>query len=68
MTVIIETKPDTPRTAELAAAFAGLLSQRIGVQMQVELAAPGATAPFTQVDSRQKPLRLIDERPKSASP
>lgn len=68
MTVIIETKPDTPRTAELAAAFAGLLSQRIGVQMQVELAAPGATAPFTQVDSRQKPLRLIDERPKIASP
>ena len=51
---------------EAAAAFAALLSQRVGVQMQVELVAPGATAPLTQVDSRQKPLRLIDERPKNA--
>ncbi|NBU24566.1 MAG: phenylacetate--CoA ligase family protein [Gammaproteobacteria bacterium] len=66
MTVVIETKADAARTPELAAAFAALLSQRVGVQMQVELVAPGATAPLTQVDSRQKPLRLIDERPKNA--
>lgn len=39
-----------------------LLRQRLGVEMPVELVAPGATAPLTQIDSRQKPIRLIDAR------
>jgi phenylacetate-CoA ligase len=64
MTVIIETRADAARTRELGLAFETLLSQRVGVALQVELVAPGETAPLTQVDSRQKPLRLIDERPK----
>ena len=64
MTVIIETRAAVTRTAALAAEFAALLSRRVGVDISVELVAPGATAALTQVDSRQKPVRLIDERPK----
>ncbi len=63
MTVIIETRDTAARDARLAAEFATLLSRRVGVEMHVELVAPGATAPLTQIDSRQKPIRLIDERP-----
>ena len=28
----------------------------------VELTAPGGTARLSEIDSRQKPIRLIDER------
>jgi phenylacetate-CoA ligase len=44
------------------AALAGLLRQGLGVEVQVELVGPGDTAALTQIDVRQKPLRLIDER------
>jgi phenylacetate-CoA ligase len=64
MTVIVETRAAATRTPALVAEFAALLSRRVGVDISVELAAPGATASLTQVDSRQKPIRLIDERPK----
>ena len=40
----------------------GLLKQKIGIAPVVELADPGALAPLTQVEVRQKPIRLIDER------
>ena len=39
-----------------------LLRQRLGVGVLVELTPPGGTAPLTQIDSRQKPIRLVDER------
>lgn len=45
-----------------APALAGLLRQGLGVEVGVELVAPGGTATLTQIDIRQKPLRLIDER------
>ncbi len=44
------------------AEFAALLRSGLGVEVEVELVAPGATAAATQIDVRQKPLRLIDER------
>ncbi len=65
MTVIIETRTDQVRGAALTAEFAALLSRRVGVDILVQLAAPGETAALTQIDSRQKPIRLIDERPKN---
>jgi phenylacetate-CoA ligase len=46
----------------IARAFAEILKRRIGIEAVVELAAPGATAALTGVDTRQKPIRLIDER------
>jgi phenylacetate-CoA ligase len=44
--------------------LSGMLRQGLGVEVVVELVAPGDTAPLTQIDVRQKPIRLIDERGK----
>ncbi|MFQ3666149.1 MAG: phenylacetate--CoA ligase family protein, partial [Sphingomonadaceae bacterium] len=61
MTVLLEHRAasDAART-ELAA----LLRAGLGVEVEVELVAPGDTAPLTQIDVRQKPIRLIDARAK----
>ena len=48
--------------ADMAAAAQALLKARMGVDMRVELVPPGATAELTQIEKRQKPIRLIDER------
>ncbi len=39
-----------------------LLRQGLGVEVGVSICAPGETAPLTQIDVRQKPIRLIDKR------
>ena len=67
LTVIIETRANTVRDAGLVQAFTQLLARRAGVELKVELVGPGDTAPLTQIDSRQKPIRLIDERPKAST-
>jgi phenylacetate-CoA ligase len=64
MTVMIET--DAAPSEDLKQAFQTLLKTRIGVEMNVELYAPGALAELTEVDKRQKPKRLSDERFKKA--
>ena len=46
----------------LARRVGEVLRQRIGVAMLVELTPPGGTATLSQIDSRQKPIRLIVER------
>lgn len=48
--------------AQLAAEFAALLRQRLGVEMSIVLAAPGELAALTGIEVRQKPVRLIDKR------
>ena len=58
MTVIVEARPG----AAPAAAMAEALKERLGVQIGVETVAPGETAALTQIESRQKPIRLIDAR------
>ena len=50
------------RNAEECARVASWLRQRLGVTVEVTLVAPGATASLTQLEQRQKPLRLIDRR------
>ncbi|MFN4020781.1 MAG: phenylacetate--CoA ligase family protein [Erythrobacter sp.] len=45
-----------------AADLAGLLRRGLGVEVEVRLVAPGETASATEIDTRQKPLRLIDQR------
>lgn len=42
--------------------LAELLRRGLGVEVGVVLCPPGGTAAATQLDIRQKPLRLIDER------
>ncbi len=43
-------------------ALAELLRRGLGVEVDVALVGPGETARLTEIDTRQKPLRLIDER------
>ena len=45
-----------------AGALAELLRRGLGVEVEVALVGPGETARLTEIDTRQKPLRLIDER------
>ena len=58
MTVTLEHRAPGSDSAPLAA----LLRQGLGVEVAVALVAPGGTAAMTQIDVRQKPIRLIDER------
>jgi len=59
MTVHIETRGQVDQpTAEIEA----FLKARLGVEIAVALAAPGALSSLTQIESRQKPIRLIDKR------
>ncbi len=61
MTVTIEHRaPEDGAIAPLAE----LLRRGLGVEVEVVLVPPGGTAAATQIDVRQKPIRLIDERPK----
>lgn len=57
MVVLLESRGGTDE-AQLAA----LLRQGLNVEVAVELCEPGGTASLTQIDVRQKPIRLIDER------
>ena len=57
MLVVLESRGGSDQ-AQLAA----LLRQGLNVEVQVALVAPGETATLTQIDVRQKPIRLIDER------
>jgi phenylacetate-CoA ligase len=57
MTVLLESKggSDVGQIAEI-------LRRGLGVEVGVELCVPGETAALTQIDVRQKPIRLIDRR------
>jgi phenylacetate-CoA ligase len=57
--VVAEVRNADGGTAERLGA---LLKRKLGIEVRVELAKPGSTAAITQVDARQKPIRLIDER------
>jgi phenylacetate-CoA ligase len=59
MLVLLESRGGTDQDQ-----LSGLLRQGLGVDVAVELVDPGATATLTQIDVRQKPIRLIDERGK----
>jgi len=62
MTVTIEHRaPD----AAAIPALAEVLRRGLGVEVAVELVPPGGTAALTQIEVRQKPIRLIDERAKA---
>ncbi|MBY0306952.1 MAG: phenylacetate--CoA ligase family protein [Sphingomonas sp.] len=57
MLVILESRGGSD-----AGELATLLRQGLGVEVAIALEAPGGTAALTQIDVRQKPIRLIDER------
>ena len=57
MVVTIESKGGSD-SGELAE----VLRHGLGVEVSVALCGPGGTAAATQIDTRQKPIRLVDER------
>lgn len=57
MLVMLESRGGTDRDQ-----LADTLRRGLGVDVLVELCGPGGTAALTQIDVRQKPIRLIDER------
>ena len=57
MLVMLESRGGTDETQ-----LAALLRQGLSVEVGIELCGPGETAGLTQIDARQKPIRLIDER------
>ena len=64
MTVSVECMTAPSDWNALAGRFRSLLKQKIGVDLNIKLVAPGDLEPLTEINSRQKPLRLADERPK----
>ena len=61
LTVVAEVRPGIERSPALAREVAGHLRARLGVSVEVELVGAGETAHLTGIESRQKPVRLIDE-------
>lgn len=47
---------------ELVKRMQTLLKRKLGIEVGLQLAAKGETAALTEIDRRQKPIRLIDER------
>lgn len=62
MTVILEVRPGVDITPALASELEARLRQTLGVEIGVELVGPGETAALTQIEARQKPIRLVDRR------
>ncbi|MGH1483524.1 MAG: phenylacetate--CoA ligase family protein [Geminicoccales bacterium] len=62
MIVVIEVKPDALGDPNVATDLACFLRQKLGVEVDVETVSAGATMMFTQIEARQNPIRLIDER------
>lgn len=62
MIVVIEVKPDALGNPNVATDLACFLRQKLGVEVDVETVSAGATMMFTQMEARQNPIRLIDER------
>ncbi|MEM9360080.1 MAG: phenylacetate--CoA ligase family protein, partial [Pseudomonadota bacterium] len=56
------TESDDAQLNALKDSVSDTLRERLGIAVLVELQPLGATARKTEIDSRQKPIRLIDER------
>ena len=63
LTVVCETS-SARDDAGILTAYRELLKRKLGIETLVELAAPGELKSLTGIDSRQKPVRLIDESKK----
>ena len=62
LTVVAEVTTDTASYARLAPIYREILKNKLGIAVQVEFAAPGALNNLTGIESRQKPIRLLDRR------
>ena len=61
LTVVVEVRSGAEPTLALSQELAEHLRARIGVVVEIELVGAGETANLTGIESRQKPVRLIEE-------
>jgi len=59
LTVIAEVREGD---GNLANRMQALLKRKLGIEVGLQLAGKGETAALTEIDRRQKPIRLLDER------
>ncbi|WP_448212055.1 phenylacetate--CoA ligase family protein [Colwellia sp. MEBiC06753] len=62
MVVMVEVSTPAAQRNGLVDKYKTLLKRKIGIEVQVEFVGEGELTKLTQVDIRQKPIRLIDER------
>ncbi len=62
MIVSAEVSVEGEARKALIGTYKEILKRKIGIEVQVELVSEGQLTPLTQVDVRQKPIRLIDNR------
>ena len=62
MIVMVEVSADPEQYELLLPEYQAVLKRKIGIEVQVQFVAEGELTPLTQVDVRQKPIRLIDDR------
>ena len=60
--MIIEVTTGTADYPALLPVYKEFLKNKLGITVQVELVAPGALSPLTGIETRQKPIRLLDRR------
>lgn len=66
-TLVVAVEARSPAETALAEQVRGALRQKLGIDVVVELCPAGSLAALTQVEIRQKPIRLIDARRNQAS-
>ena len=62
MSVVCEAKASFSDNIESKKRIETILRQKLGVGVEVILVEAGGTAEITQINARQKPIRLVDER------
>ena len=62
LTVVVEVRAGAERVAISTRSSRRSSARSSASRSDVELVAPGATAPLTGIEARQKPIRLIDRR------
>jgi phenylacetate-CoA ligase len=62
MIVVAETHASLSEYDKLIPEYEAILKQSLGLGVSVKLTRVGGTSDITQVDSRQKPIRLVDTR------
>ena len=62
MSVVCEAKASFSGNTDANERIETILRQKLGVGVEVILVEAGGTAEITQINARQKPIRLVDER------
>ena len=62
MGVVCEVKAPFSENTDAKKLIETILRQKLGVGVDVILVEAGGTAEITQINARQKPIRLVDER------